>query len=115
MRFAFTALLVLALGITAIATVASAQVNVSPSSLFTSQYGNQPVPLERGSGSGGLLADADGCWIYKDGVAYSCTQPAPMTLPTLSGSGGVAGGTMICPVFGPCYEPQYKFDGGDRN
>jgi hypothetical protein len=112
MRYVVTTLLVLGLGITAMAPVVFAQVSVPPS--FTNQYGNQSVPLKHGSG--GLVAEADGCWSYKDGVAYSCTQPTPMTMPTPSGSGGgVAGGSMICPVFGPCYEPQYKFDGGDRN
>jgi hypothetical protein len=112
MRYAVTTLLVLGLGITAMASVAFAQTNVLPS--FT-QYGNQIAPLEPDDGSGGLVAEADGCWVYTDGVAYSCTQPTPMTMPTPSGSGGVAGGSIVCPVFGPCYEPQYKLDGGDRN
>jgi hypothetical protein len=34
--------------------------------------------------------------VIMDGVAYSCTQPAPMTMPTPSGSGGaVAGGSTV--------------------
>ena len=108
MRYVVTALLVLGLGITAMTPVAFAQVNVPPS--FTNQYGNQIVPLEPGDGNGGLVAEADGCWSYNDGVAYSCTQPAPMTMPTPSGSGsGVAGGSTVND------NHFYPFYGGDRN
>lgn len=112
MRYVVTALLVLGVGITAMAPVASAQtsgqVNLAPNNTFTNQYGNQVVPLTPGGGGGGVC--------YMDGVAYSCTQPAPMTMPTPSRSGGgVAGGSTICPVIGPCYEPQNQFYGGDRN
>ncbi len=109
MRYVVTALLALGVGITAMAPVASAQVNMAPNSTFTNQYGNQVGPLTPG-GNGGSVC-------YMDGVAYSCTQPAPMTLPTPSGpGGGVAGGSTVCPVIGPCYEPQYRpFYGGDRN
>jgi hypothetical protein len=108
MRYIVTALLVLGVGITAMAPAASAQVNLAPNNTFTNQYGNEVVPLTPG-GSGGSVC-------YMDGVAYSCTQPAPMTLPTPSRSGsGVAGGSTICPVIGPCYEPQNQFYGGDRN
>ena len=108
MRSMLAMLLTLGIGITAMTLVAFAQVNVLPS--FTNQYGNQIVPLEPGDGSGGLVAEADGCWSYKDGVAYSCTLPAPMTMPTPSGSGsGVAGGSTVT-------EQQYNpFYGGDRN
>jgi hypothetical protein len=109
MRYVVTALLVLGVGITAMAPVASAQVNVPPNNSFINQYGNQVMPLTSGGGGGSVC--------YMDGVAYSCTQPAPMTLPTPSGSGGsVAGGSTVCPLIGPCYEPQYnQFSGGDRN
>jgi hypothetical protein len=116
MRYVALTLLVLGLGITAIAPVVSAQVNVPPSPSFTNQYGNQTVPLTPGGGGGAVC--------YMDGVAYSCTQPAPMTMPTPSGSGGVAGGSTVCPLIGPCYEPQYTplnepphnpFYGGDNN
>ncbi len=97
MLYVVTALLVLGLGITAMAPVASAQVNVPPNGSFTNHYGNQVVPIITGGNGGGVC--------YVDGVAYSCTQPAPVTLPTPSGSGGVAGGSMVCSVFGPCYKP----------
>jgi len=109
MRYAVTALLIVGLGITAMAPVASAQVNVPPNSSWTNEYGNQVVPLTPGA-AGGIVC-------YMDGVAYSCTQPAPMTMPTPSGSGGgVAGGNTVCPVIGPCYDPQHSpFYGGDRN
>ena len=101
MRYVVTALLFLGLGITAMAPVAFAQVNVPPNSSFTNQYGNQTVPLTPGAGGGTVC--------YMDGVAYSCTQPAPMTLPTPSGSGGVAGGSTV-------NELQHNpFYGGDRN
>jgi len=101
MRYAVTALLVLGLGITAMAPVAFAQVNVPPNSTFTNQFGNPVVPLTPGA-TGGTVC-------YMDGVAYSCTQPAPMTMPTPSGSGGVAGGS-------PMSDQQYnQFWGGDRN
>ena len=102
MRYAATALLVLGLGITAMAPVAFAQVNVPPNSTFTNQSGNQVVPLTPGA-TGGTVC-------YMDGVAYSCTQPAPMTMPTPSGSGsGVAGGSTMS-------DQQYNpFYGGDRN
>ena len=108
MRYVATALLVLGLGFTGMAPVAFAQVNVPPNSSFANQYGNQVGPLEPGGSSGGCSMD---------GVAYSCTQPASMTLPTPSGwGGGVAGGNTVCPVIGPCYEPQYSpFSGGDGN
>jgi hypothetical protein len=108
MRYVLTALLVLGVGITAMAPVAFAQVNVPPNSTFTNQFGNQVVPLTPGATGGSVC--------YMDGVAYSCTQPAPMTMPTPSGSGsGVAGGSTVCPLIGPCYEPRNQFDGGDRN
>jgi hypothetical protein len=55
-----------------------------------------------------VFADADG-GCYKDGVAYSCTPSAPMTMPTPSGSGGVAGGSTVNG------NPYYPFYGGDRN
>ena len=110
MRYAVTALLVLGLAITAMAPVASAQVNVPTNRTFTNQYGNQIVPLEPGATGGG------GGACYMDGVAYSCTLPAQVTLPTPSGSGsGVAGGSTVCPLIGPCYEPRNQFYGGDRN
>jgi hypothetical protein len=95
MRYVVTALLALGLGITAMPPEASAQVNVPPNSSFTNRYGNQVVPTISGGYGGGVC--------YVDGVAYSCTQPAPVTLPTPSGSGGVAGSSEVCPVFGPCY------------
>jgi hypothetical protein len=111
MRYAVAALVVLGLGITAMTPVAFAQVaqvNVPPNNTFTNQSGNPVVPLTPGAGGGTVC--------YMDGVAYSCTQPAPMTMPTPSGSGsGVAGGTTVCPLIGPCYEPRNQFDGGDRN
>jgi hypothetical protein len=108
MRYVVTTLLVLGLGVTAMAPVASAQVNVPPNNTFTNQYGNTVYPLEPGGGGGG-----GGC--YMDGVAYSCTQPAPMTMPTPPASGGgVAGGSLVCPMFGPCYEPQYGIAGGNE-
>src|ERR1700724_766728 len=65
MRYIVTTLLVLGLGITAMTPVVFAQVSVPPP--FTNQYGNQTVPLNLGGGSGGLVAEADGCWSYKDG------------------------------------------------
>ena len=102
MRYVVSALLVLGLGITAMVPVASAQVNVPPNGSFTNQYGNQVVPLTPGA-SGGTVC-------YMDGVAYSCTQPAQMTMPTPSdSSGGVAGGSTM-------NQQQYNpFYGGDRN
>jgi hypothetical protein len=107
MRSMLAMLLTLGIGITAMTLVAFAQVNVLPS--FTNQYGNQIVPLEPADGSGGLVAEADG-GCYKDGVVYSCSPPAPMTMPTPSGSGGsVAGGSTVCPLIGPCYEPRNQF------
>ncbi len=95
MRYVVTALLALGLGITAMAPVAPAQVNVPPNTSFTNRYGNQVVPRTPDGNGGGVC--------YVDGVAYSCTQPAPVTLPTPSGPGGVADGSVVCPVFGPCY------------
>lgn len=44
MRYAVTALLILGLGITAMAPMAFAQLNVPPNSSFTNQSGNQIVP-----------------------------------------------------------------------
>jgi hypothetical protein len=103
MRYVVTALLVLELGITAMAPVASAQVNVPPNRTFTNQYGNKVVPLEPGATGGG------GGACYMDGVAYSCTMPAPVYMPTPSDSSGVAGGsTMTVQQYNPFY-------GGDRN
>jgi hypothetical protein len=117
MRHEATALLVFGLGITAMAPVVFAQVNVPPNSSYANQYGTRIAPLESG-GSGGLVVEADG-GCYQNGVVYSCTPPVPMALPFPSGSGGsVAGGTTVCPLIGPCYEPTYnldRFSGGDRN
>jgi hypothetical protein len=102
MRYLLTALLVLGLGITGMAPMAFAQTNVPPNSTFTNQYGNQVVPLTPGAGGGTVC--------YMDGVAYSCTMPARMTMPTPSDSGsGVAGGSTMS-------DQQYNpFYGGDRN
>ena len=52
MRYVVTALLVLGLGITAMLSVASAQVNVPPNSSWTNQYGNQVVPMTPGAAGG---------------------------------------------------------------
>jgi hypothetical protein len=109
MRYAVTALLVLGLGITVMAPVAFAQVYFPPTSTLVcpligpcyGPHGDQVVPLEPGATGGG------GGACYVDGVARSCTQPAPMTMPTPSGSGsGVAGGSKVCPLIGQCYEPR---------
>lgn len=67
MRYVVTALLVLGLGITALVPVASAQVNVIPSSPFTNQYGNQIVPLAPGGGRLAMCAAADCCTGSKKG------------------------------------------------
>ena len=101
MRYVVSALLVLGLGITAMVPVASAQVNVPPNGSFTNQSGNQVVPLTPGA-SGGTVC-------YMDGVAYSCTMPAQVYMPSPSDSSGVAGGS-------PMSDQQYnQFWGGDRN
>jgi hypothetical protein len=97
MRYGIIALVVMGLGITAMAPVASAE--------WVNNYGNQVMPLQPGSATGGC---------YMDGAIHSCTQPAPLTLPSLSGSGGsLAGGSEVCPMFGSCYHP--PFWGGDKN
>ena len=54
MRYVVTALLALGPGITAMAPVASAQVNVPPNSSFTNHYGNQVVPMISGGNGGGV-------------------------------------------------------------
>ncbi len=54
-----------------------------------------------------LASDNAGPTCYVNGVAYSCVQPARVTLNTGSGSGTVAGPTA------PDQAP--KFYGGDRN
>jgi hypothetical protein len=101
MRYVLTVLLVLGLGIAAMAPVASGQVNVPPNGSFTNQSGNTVVPLTPGAGGGTVC--------YMDGVAYSCTQPAQMTMPAPSGNSGVAGGNTMD-------DRQYNpFAGGDRN
>ena len=121
MRYVVTVLLVLGLGITAMAPVAFAQVNLPPAvgstmcpligPCYEPRYQlSQVVPLEPGATGGG------GGACYMGGVAYSCTQPAPVTMPTPSGSGsGVAGGSTVCPLIGPCYEARNQFYGGDGN
>lgn len=91
MRYAVTALLVLGLGITAMAPVASAQ--------MVNQYRNRVVNLKPGSKSGDC---------YMAGVITPCDQPVPLSLPNASG-GSVAGGSTV-------NEPQYNpFYGGDSN
>ena len=54
-----------------------------------------------------LASDNAGPTCYVNGVAYSCVQPARVTLNTGSGSGTVAGPTA------PDHAPM--FYGGDRN
>jgi hypothetical protein len=103
MRYVVTFLVVLGLGITVMAPLASAQVNMPPNRTFTNQYGNTVVPLQPGATGGG------GGACYMDGVAYSCTMPAQVYMPTPSDSSGVAGGS-------PMSDQQYnQFWGGDRN
>ena len=109
MRFVFTALFVLGLGIAAMAPVAFAQVHFPPTSTFVCPLigacyvptGETVMPLEPGATGGG------GGACYVDGVAHSCALPAPVTMPIPSGSeSGVAGGSTVCPLVGPCYEPR---------
>ena len=88
------------------------------------QIARTPTKTEPGSHHWNLVVVAiswpkpmAGC--YRDGVVYSCTPPAPMTLPFPFGSGGSgAGGNTVCPLIGPCHEPAYnldRFSGDDRN
>ena len=101
MRYVVTALFALGVGIMAMAPLASVQGDIPPNSSFTDQYGNQIVPMIPGGNDGGSC--------YMGGVAYSCTQPAPATLPTPSGSGGAAGNSVVCPLFVPCQETQFIY------
>jgi hypothetical protein len=92
MRFVSALALVLGLGLSVMASTASAQ--------MVNQYGNTIMPQTPGGT----------CTMYVDGAVHPCTQPAPLTLPTPSGSSGVAGAPAD--IDAPYHIP---FAGGDKN